>query len=133
MGVPTRLIGDLYLTEREPWTVRPQTGEARIAIQYHNACFQSLLSDRNHVVAEMVPQYPTLGETTHDRPKLIGSDPAGGTTIYRTPTIAPDDGTTTIYRTPTMAPNEVRTISRTPTLASNPMDLPINLRSDWNL
>ena len=78
----------------------------------------------------MVRQYPTLGETTHDRPRFIGPDPAGVTTIYRTPTMAPDDGTTTIYRTPTMAATEVRTITRTPLLASNPMDFPINLRSE---
>ena len=77
-GSLPRLIQDLYITEREPWSVRPQAGEARIAIQYHNACFQSMLSDRNHVVAEMERQYPTLGETTIGRSRSMGPDPAGG-------------------------------------------------------
>ena len=124
-GTLPRLIGDLYSIEREPWTVRPQAGEARIAIQYHNACFQSLLSDRNHVVAEMVRQYPTLGETTPDRPRLIVPDRA-----YRTLTMVPDDGTTTVNRTPTVVATEVSTITRAPLMAPNPRDLPINLRSD---
>ena len=81
-GSLPRLIEDLYITDREPWCVRPQTGEARIAIQYHNACFPSMLSDRDYVVAEMERQYPTLGETTVGRPKTMGSNPAGVMTTY---------------------------------------------------
>lgn len=62
------LLGDLYTIDREPWGVQPLVGDARIAIQYHNACLQLMLCDREQLVAEMKRQYPTLGETTVHRP-----------------------------------------------------------------
>ena len=98
-GSLPRLIEDLYITDREPWCVRPQTGEALIAIQYHNACFQSMLSDRNHVVAEMERQYPTLGETI-DRPTSVSPDPTPEVTAnYRSTMMASNPGDHTVnYR-----------------------------------
>ena len=109
-----------------------------------------MLSDRNHVVAEMERQYPTLGETTIGRSRTMGPDPAGVTTIYRTPTVAPNEGltttqrtpimasipvdlsgVTTIYRTPTVAPNEgMTTTQRTPTMTTIPVDLSTNHRQE---
>ena len=94
------------------------------------------------VVAEMERQYPTLGETTMNRSRTLGPESAGVTTIYRTPTVAPNEGpttsqrtppvpsipvdlsgVTTIYRTPTVAPNEgMITTQRTHTMAPTPVE-----------